>query len=131
MRVLNLTQHPKTVDQSLNGVMDVSEDDRVYLKELLTFGDIPTSLELVQRAEQITSFAMRMQDKMGEFDAVMIGGAPFFMPDLFNALDRKFRVYFAFSKRESVESRDSTGAVVKTAKFVHRGFVAPTLRILQ
>jgi hypothetical protein len=59
-------------------------------------------------------------------DAVLIGGAPFFMSHLENAL-RSFRVRFcyAFSTRVAEEQMQPDGSVRKTHVFKHVGFIFP------
>lgn len=120
MKILNLTQHPTTREQEANGVVDLSPKKREQLVELLTFDEIPSNEELLLRAYRIVALAK----KVNSFDGVMLGGATFFMPPL----ERAFRksgipVYYAFSKRESVETVLPNGETVKKSVFRHAGFV--------
>lgn len=112
-RILNLTQHNATAEQKAAGVYDLSADKIGALRLALTFTTIPTQAEIVERAEIIANLA---HDEMG--DSVMIGGA------LETALKAKgFKVLYSFTARQSVESTDENGNVVKTAVFRHIGFV--------
>lgn len=57
-------------------------------------------------------------------NAVMLGGAPFFM----GALERwcyaqGLIVLYAFSARESIDETQADGSVVKKSIFKHKGFV--------
>jgi hypothetical protein len=57
-------------------------------------------------------------------DAVMIGGAPYLMGPLTDALkDLGIEVCFSYSERVSVESSLPDGSVTKTSVFKHVGFV--------
>ena len=56
--------------------------------------------------------------------AVMIGGAPFFMPPLQKALlEARISVRYAFSRRISHEEMQPDGSVRKTQTFTHAGWV--------
>jgi hypothetical protein len=71
------------------------------------------------RACLLTSIAV----KLGATHA-MIGGAGFFLPVLEKALHQRGIIpVHAFSKRESVETRNADGTVSKTNIFKHLGFV--------
>jgi hypothetical protein len=115
--ILNLTQYPSTHEQKLAGV--VEPEEKALVQALLTFDEMPVSLELTRRAEALAKIA----DSYG-FKAAMIGGAPFFMSRLENALKAKgITPLYAFSKRESKETTKPDGTVVKTNVFRHLGFV--------
>lgn len=119
MKILNLTQHPATAEQKVQGVVDLTPEDKAVLVERLTFNEIPTRAEMVARAAFIRDMAVNE-----EVEAVMLGGAPFFTSILEEALaDAGFHVLYAFSKRESVEETQPDGSVVKKAVFKHVGFV--------
>ena len=120
MKIINLTQHQATEEQKTQGVFDL-EDTR-ELKALLTFNDIPDDTEMRERASRIAEIAKSHFDENG--GRAMIGGAPFFMSVLENALlDADIYPLYAFSKREVVETTKEDGTVVKTAVFKHVGFV--------
>ncbi|MCX2802268.1 hypothetical protein OQJ68_10770 [Microbulbifer thermotolerans] len=119
MRILNLTQHCATPDQLAAGVIDLPEEFRQELLELLTFEQLPDADELKRRAWRVVCLA---DHYVGA--AAMIGGAPFFMAPLESALRRAgWRVLYAFSRRESVEETQPDGSVRKTNVFRHVGFV--------
>lgn len=126
MKVLNLTQHTASAEQIEAGVVDVAPEFREELAQLLTFGDLPSPVVLQHRAEAIAVFAAYQAASMGMSadTKVMIGGAPFLMAPLVDALKiAGFRPVFAFSRRESVEETQPDGSVRKVAAFRHLGFV--------
>jgi hypothetical protein len=136
MNVLNLTQHPATASQVAVGVIDLPPEERQVLNELLTFEELPTPDELDERAQQVAVLARRAFARDRRLDAVMIGGAPYFMSYLELALRvegdfaedleaEAFRpqILYAFSRRESVEETAPDGSVRKTNFFRHAGFV--------
>lgn len=123
MKIINLTQHPASAEQREAGVFDVPAD-LTYggdtLREQLTFNELPAYDDVLLVAECIANLA---KDNF-ECDAAMIGGAPFLMAPLVDALQRNgIKPMFAFSKRESVEETQPDGSVRKTAVFSHLGFV--------
>ena len=141
VRILNLTQHKTTAEQA-GFVVDLDDAKTVYLQgqdevfggdngadfltrystslnDILTFDEIPSTEEMVKRAEYLTNLAKELS-----FSYVMIGGAPFFMEILANSLRaRSITPVYAFSKRVSVDSIQQDGTVVKTSVFKHVGFV--------
>lgn len=115
--IFNLTQHPATSSQIEAGVFDPSPELREKISALLTFDDIPSNKEMIERARALLELAPPFC-----FD-VMVGGAPYFMPYLesvlrYGGLD----VHYAFSRRESVEEVQPDGTVRKVAVFRHLGF---------
>lgn len=128
--ILNLTQHAASIEQTAQGVIDLPAVFRKELSELLTFDELPDIKEMRERASRIIELVK--QTPFGEIDEeglptthfkAMIGGAPFFMPILADALECTFMCepVYAFSKRDSVED-PATG--VKTSVFKHIGFVS-------
>ena len=118
MKILNLTQHCATPEQAAAGVVDLPANAKAIVSALLTFDKIPTAVEILERANEIAATA---EDY--DYKAVMIGGAPWFMSAVENALAlREIAAYYAFSVRESVE-KVIGGKVVKTNVFRHAGFV--------
>lgn len=114
--ILNLTQHSATLEQIHAGVTAKAPEG---VTALLTFNEIPVGNTIADRATAIAEIA-----KATKLKYAMIGGAPFFMSALENALiERDITPLYAFSVRESVESKDHDGAVVKTAVFRHKGFI--------
>jgi len=120
MRLINLTQHPATKEQMEAGVIEPANKDKI--RKLLTFNELPTKEELRTRAKALVDHIIVYEK--GTFDAAMIGGAPFFMSVLEDALRRMGIIpLYAFSKREVVEKTLPSGEVVKTQVFKHLGFV--------
>jgi len=117
MKILNLTQHETTPAQGEAGV--VEPRDKAAVKAALSFDDLPPAGEVMARAIRLTRIAL--EEKAS---AAMIGGAPFLMFPLHTALVAAGNTpLYAFSLRESVESMNEKGEVVKTSLFVHKGLV--------
>jgi hypothetical protein len=139
--IVNLTQHPATLEQREAGVIDLEGSDLTQLKSALTFDDLPTQDEIIGRAETIATLAcaaignddiyeQMAREAMGDEDIgftpaqAVIGGAPWLMPAMIQSLlARGIDPLFAFTKREAVEERQPDGSVRKTAVFRHAGFV--------
>lgn len=122
-KIINLTQHAFTPDQ-LKDIesrgLEVVEVDQGF-KTLLNFETLPTHLEISERARAISLIAK----EAGAFFA-MIGGAPYFMAHLEEALfDKGIKPLYAFSIRSSVERRKEDGTVEKLSVFKHLGFIEP------
>jgi len=119
MEILNLTQHSATPEQQKAGVVDLGETQKKELGKLLTFNYIPSKAEMNIRASQIAEIA----HEKGA-NRAMIGGAPFFMSHLEDALRVRGVVpLYAFSKRESREEKTDDGSTRKVSVFRHLGFV--------
>ena len=136
MKVLNLTQHRATTSQMEVGVHDPFGQDRETVRDLLTFEEIPDPRELETRAARIAVVAAGyhwdVTDVQGNpvTRSAMIGGAPFFMSYLEEALWAKgIRPLYAFSRREAVEVPDGKGGVRKDSVFTHLGWVPAPNRI--
>jgi phosphoribosylamine-glycine ligase len=115
--IYNLTQHAPTAEQIEAGV--VQPKSHAELIPLLTFHHKPDRAEVGRRATAIAYFAQGLMA-----DAVMIGGAPYLMGPLTDALkDLGIEVCFSYSERVSVESSLPDGSVTKTSVFKHVGFV--------
>jgi len=145
--ILNLTQHPASVDQINEGVIDLTPSFKSKLKSLLTFNNLPTSIEIKSRADEIYALVVEFaasgnspiidetKDLIDEDGLVnesefkklgfkfMIGGAPYLMRPLINELSFLGECIFAFSKRESIELTEPDGSVTKKTVFKHDGFV--------
>lgn len=119
MTIVNFTQHHATTEQVEAGVVElIPFSER---SEILTFVEIPTVQEIRGRAEEAAKLISSVAEKGVQ---VMIGGAPFFMGALETALkEAGFKPVYAFSERKSVDVVKEDGSVVKTAVFVHKGFV--------
>ena len=119
-QILNLTQHVATPEQIAAGVVDLPQEQREKLIELLTFEELPTSGEIRERVEGILNIVASIAKPQSK---VMIGGAPYMMGVLQN--QRRLHNYvpvFAFSKRVSLEEMVN-GSVKKVSIFKHEGFV--------
>ena len=145
--IINLTQHSATKEQHEEGVIDLTPEFQSKLKSLLTFNNLPTSVEIKSRADEIyalivefvTSDNSPIKDEAeglidedglvneSEFFRLklkfMLGGAPYLMRPLVNELSYLGECVFAFSKRDSVEVIEPDGSVTKKTIFKHAGFV--------
>lgn len=119
--ILNLTQHPSTPVQRLQGVEDLDPAGRARLGQLLTFEELPTVADMYDRCVDILSeFVL----KVPEGTEIMLGAAPYFTSILQSEVERVGRrPVFAFSTRKSVEKANPDGSVTKTQVFEHLGFV--------
>lgn len=132
MKVINLTQHGATPDQKQVGVVDLPDDLRQDLRNLLTFEEVPSVQEIISRAEKLAHLAGVALTLAGVpfGGSAMIGGAPYLMGPLALALKRRgIEPLYAFSTRESVEEASPDGTVHKRTVFRHAGWVpaAPAL----
>ena len=122
MAIINLTQHAPTVEQIREGVVSFDGEALEALKKALTFDDLPQKLEITRRAVAIAEMAA--DAGFGPGDGAMIGGAPYLMSALEQALtEREIRPLYSFSVRESIEQTLPDGCVKKTHIFRHLGFV--------
>lgn len=134
--IINLTQHKMTADQyQYNGtklkeltyeIPEEQEDHEKELKALLNFHELPSKDAINLRVMQITAFALNhfMGAAIENNRYALIGGAPYLTAPLAEALKKVGIVpLYAFSKRESVETTQPDGSVVKTSVFKHAGYV--------
>lgn len=117
MNILNLTQHVASNEQISEGVYE--PDNKKEVQHLLTFNSLPTEGDLKKNAMLLARIAR--EEKATH---AMIGGAPFFMSSLEEAL-RNVNIIplYAFSVRESVEEVLEDGSTRKVNVFRHKGFV--------
>ena len=146
--IINLTQHNATPEQITAGVIDASGLRKAAIATFLTFEKIPNKIVLNMRARALVDLALEWirereiaacgsdspchcLDCEASFDAymmekrpeVMIGGAPYFMRPLENALRfAGFSPLYSFSVRKSQE-QEKEGKVIKIVVFKHLGFV--------
>jgi hypothetical protein len=128
--ILNLTQHNSTAEQKAQLVVE-PRMCKAKIQKLLTFEEIPTKEEIEARAKELARIAVsEASHYAGETDnviwitRVMIGGAPYLMGALENAVrECGFTPVYAFSKRESEEITQPDGSVRKVQVFRHCGFV--------
>ena len=119
MKIVNLTQHLATAEQTASGVVNLDGIALNTLKENLTFMEIPSRDGIIDRANLIVGLALA-----NGAEAAMIGGAPYLMPVLEQALwKRGITPLYSFTQRETVEKIGENGWVIKTAIFKHIGFV--------
>ena len=119
-KILNLTQHEATKEQIEAGVIEPAS--KGYIRELLTFEELPSQKELERRAKELAWLAEAYRSE--GITKVMIGGAPYFMSTLEKVLkEHGFTPLYAFSKRECIEEKRPDGSVKKTQVFRHIGFV--------
>lgn len=127
-KILNLTQHLATPDQVAAGVVDVSVRHREWLLAEITFESLPDAGEMLARARQIATLVqhyVKKDDGVWNTPAVMIGGAPYFMPVLQRVLMQEgCEVLYAFARRESLDTVSPDGSIHKTSVFRHAGFVS-------
>lgn len=115
---LNLTQHEATPAQIADGVFEPSNHHKAAVKVALTFDECPNKLELLAAAHELAEIA-----KAEGCDYAMIGGAPYLMSTLENALiEYGIQPVYSFSLRKSVE-QTLDGVVKKVSIFEHVGFV--------
>lgn len=120
MTVVNLTQHVASAAQVAAGVIELDDEHKTRIRELLTIDSLPQAGECEYRAEILAEIAAELCRKHGT-PFVMIGGAPFLMPQLCRFLGEEgLTPVFAFSKR-IVSENPETGE--KIAKFVHKSLV--------
>ncbi len=117
MNILNLTQHTATEDQLKAGVVEPT--DKLAVQQLLTFEELPGRELIRSRATALATLVA----ESGHVQA-MIGGAPFFMAPLEQALrDQGVKSLYSFTRRESHEVPDGNGGVRKTQVFRHVAFI--------
>lgn len=136
--IINLTQHTMTEDQYfLNGeelieinfkpYNNLGESTADFVKKMLNFNSKPNKDEINKRALVLSEYARGLLDQVkGDNDKLyaLVGGAPYLMGPLEQALKEKdITPLYAFSKRISVETTQPDGSVIKTAKFVHEGYI--------
>ena len=123
--ILNLTQHDPTPEQIAAGVVAWDNTTQSTISKLLTFEELPTDLEIADRAYRLATLAAELGQDCTKPQA-MIGGAPFLMSALERHLvDQGVQPVYAFSVRRSTEQVQSDGTVIKVSPFRHLGFVTP------
>jgi len=125
MYTLNLTQHDTTDQQAKDFlVFCPSPEEKEIIVDLLTFEFAPNRFEIERRAKELANLAAGLGVKYKYKDcgipirSIMIGGAPYLMPELEKELKaRGLNPVYAFSKRVSVEEQQEDGTVSKTSVF--------------
>ncbi len=129
MIIINLTQHNATQDQLEAGVRELPAELKAKAVEALTFDNIPSTGDIINRARELTWVVQAATTDIPRGDAVgvMIGGAPYLMGHLEDILQEEgFTPLYSFTRRETVEEKLEDGSVKKTAIFKHVGWVDPT-----
>lgn len=122
MKIINFTQHAATKEQLDSGVFEPIPMD--VRQRILNFDSLPSLETLRNRRDEVIALLDEVSQAHPEADAVMIGGAPFFMSFMEVAvISAGLKPVYAFSRRVSIEQTQPDGSVVKTAKFQHAGFV--------
>ena len=134
--ILNLTQHQMTPEQyEYNGVKlkelcfeipEEQEEHNKRVKTLINFHELPTRDTINSRVLEITNFALQhfIGADVENNRYALIGGAPYLTAPLAEMLKKVgITPLYAFSKRESVETTQPDGSVVKTSVFKHAGYV--------
>ena len=117
MRILNLTQHLATDEQVKAGVHE--PNDKIAVKDLLTFHTIPTVDQMERKAKRLTEIAQELG-----FEYVMVGGAGYFMPVLERVLlEANIIPLHSFTERKTIEKQNADGTVEKVSIFQHIGWV--------
>jgi hypothetical protein len=118
MRILNFTQHVATAEQAAAGVFEPR--DKAAVHQLLTFETCPDRQAIRARAKTLAEVA-----RMNGAEAAMLGGAPYLMGPLEDALRAAgIKPVYAFSLRAGVEDElQPDGSVRKVQVFRHAGWV--------
>jgi len=122
MAIINLTQHLPVAGQvwERGCATFVLTDEHDRVKRLLTFDEAPTAEELLLRAKELACIAEESCCK-----AALIGGAPYLMGPLENALRKKgILPVYSFSRRKSVKKTFPDGSVEKRIMFRHVAYVS-------
>jgi hypothetical protein len=120
MTIFNLTQHQATPDQIKAGVKPRTKDEQSKVQELLSFDAAPSGEEIVARAIRLARLA-----KESGCDKAMIGGAPYLMAALQQALlNAGVEPLYAFTQRVSADSVQPDGTIKKISVFRHSGWVS-------
>ena len=113
MKILNCTNHMLTDMQKKMGIIELDENDRETLTSAITFNDPPMKEDVDSAIEKVLEVLSRY-----EYDACMLGGAPFLAAPLENAiLSLGKGAAYAFSKRISKEKHLPDGTVEKISVF--------------
>lgn len=123
MIIINLTQHNLTQEQ-LKGAVEVGTDVRDEIVKLITFNGLPTAGKIKDNASRLAEICRDMHTSHA-----VIGGAPYFMGSLEQALRRVgVTPLYAFTERVAVEvTNPETGEVTKTSKFNFAGWIEGVL----
>lgn len=136
--IINLTQHQMVQEQYNFNDIELYEvqfkghekEARADILEALTFNEIPTKEEIINKAKTLSTIAKATLDQARNLSGLdvkfyaLIGGAPYLMSALEKELKEDGVIpLYAFSKRVSVETAQPDGSVIKTTKFMHEGYI--------
>lgn len=135
---INMSQHPwaqaqiEELEDKGYEVVTFDSETQARVKGLLTFDNLPTREEMVERAEALAEIAAWYISRSPEgyinndVALAMVGGAPWFMSVLESKLrDKHVMPIYAFSQRVSEEVTLPDGTVEKRNYFKHEGFIYP------
>ena len=116
-KIINLTQHVSTETQQEQGVIEPK--DKEYVKNLITFEEIPTLQDLRNRANLLVEVCREMNVRFA-----LIAGAHWWLI----VLEHHLRTHGitplqSFSKRLSFEHTNENGTVHMVKTFVHAGWI--------
>lgn len=118
MIIYNLTQHNLTQDQLDAGVVELNEICQSEIRAYLTFNTIPSKKQIQENARRLVASLLTYHPE-AKGGTALVGGAPFFMSALEQALKSNgIEAVYAFTQR-IVEEKDG----VKKSIFKHEGFI--------
>lgn len=131
LRVINLTQHPFSKDQiaefKLAGISDENIiDTNDVVKNIITFNGDNVDVDTIQeKANQMQKYVKQFRDYNNYvLGYAMVGGAPFFQQAVNQAcLNIGFTPLAAYTERDVVEEIGPYGVIMKSSKFIHKGFL--------
>lgn len=122
VKIINLTQHDRDPRQEEVGVIDLPDEQKAAMRQLITFEDRPPrAAEIEERAQALIQIVedYKEEHNIEESVAVMLGGAPYFTPTLEKRMQEAGHLpVYAFTERESI---DLPGGHKKSV-FKHKGF---------
>jgi hypothetical protein len=118
--ILNLTQ-----DQIDAGVVEPNYKSKQRIIQLLSFEEVPTRKELIERAKALSEIVYGLG-----YRKAMIGGASYLMGLLsFHLQARGITPLHSFTKRNTIEVNQPDGTVKKVVTFKHITLIEDPLRI--
>jgi len=125
VRLLNLTQHDATKEQIKDGLVDPNESEKSVIRKLLTFDDVPTAEQMIDKSMSLYYLALHLIEKYKTAPTVMLAGAPWFLPLVEHQLKKGgVKAVYSFSKRCVEEQISKDGkSVKKVSVFKHVQFI--------
>lgn len=119
MEILNLTGKRLPTELEGQGIVDPPKEYRKAIRELNTFGRLPTEKEIKDVARQLSDIAAQLN-----YGKVLISRAPFLIPFLVEELKRKgITPVFAFTTEQTVEYVTEHGNKKRKRRKILHGFV--------